>query len=55
MLSTWLFRLDRIIRDKATDDLLTAACLTVAGAMALIALTAPPELKAAALAWTVAP
>lgn len=54
MLSTLVLKIDQHLRG-APDELLTLACLTVAGALIIIAFCGDATLKAGALVWTVAP
>lgn len=54
MISKLLLNVDQHLRG-APDELLTVACLTLAGALILIAFCGDPALKAGAIVWTVAP
>ena len=55
MVSTFLFRLDRLINDRATDTMLSFALFTVAGTLVLVGIAARPGVKALVLSWVVAP
>lgn len=54
MITTWLMRLDRELAG-APDELLSLACLTIAGYFIYLALRGSPSVKAISISWAVAP